>query len=256
MTRRRQKLEPLETPPEAETKPVSTTIRGTLAEWSEPLEVEVETKPGITRVDGSLAECLADMVERFDLPLDLLAYKSPYAVHRPDGNNYPQATGTPGERHVLYALVRALQPKHAVEVGVLWGVSTIQLLSALRDNGDGHLTAVDILTEIEGKRKPGHLIPNDLRKRLTLHIGVDGKDYFSSDKAAIDFLFEDASHEYDSTRAIHEASRVQLAPGALVVAHDPISRPDIQRAFVDSGISPTVYRIDGSNYGLAIWRNL
>lgn len=234
MARRRQKFEPLD----------------------KPLEVEAEAKPVITTVEGSIAECLADMVERFDLPLATLAYKSPYSVHRPDGKNYPQATGTPGERHVLYALVRALQPRHAVEIGVLWGVSTIQLLSALRDNGSGQLTSVDINREIEGKRKPGHLIPNDLRKRLMLHIGMDGKDYFSADKEPIQFLFEDASHEYDSTRAIHEASRVQLAPGALVVSHDPLSRPEIQRAFIDIGISPVVYRIDGSPYGLAIWRNL
>jgi predicted O-methyltransferase YrrM len=232
MTRRKQKFEPLDEP------------------------LEVKAKPVITTVEGSLAECLADMVERFDLPLTLLSIVAPYAAQRPDGLNYPDATGTPDERHVLYALVRVLQPKHAVEIGVLWGVSTIQLLSALRDNGSGQLTAIDINREIEGKRKPGHLISTDLRKRLTLHIGMDGKDYFSADKEPIQFLFEDASHEYDSTRAIHEASRVQLAPGALVVAHDPLSRPEIQRAFVDSGISPVVYRIDGSPYGLALWRNL
>jgi predicted O-methyltransferase YrrM len=230
----------------------------TFEEATTPIHFEEptgDTPPVITTVESSLAECLADMVERFDLPLDLLAYKSSYAVLRPDGKNYPQATGTPGERHVLYALVRALKPRHAVEIGVLWGVSTIQLLSAMWDNNYGDLTSVDILREIEGKRKPGHLIPNDFRKRLTLHIGMDGKDYFSADKEPIQFLFEDASHEYDSTRAIHEASRVQLAPGALVVSHDPLSRPEIQRAFVDIGISPVVYRIDDSPYGLALWRN-
>lgn len=216
---------------------------------------EPEVEPSVLIVAGTLAECYKDMIERFDLPDSLLAVKAPYAVQRPDGKNYPQATGTWEERHVLYALVRTLQPKNAVEVGVLWGVSTIQLLSALRDNGAGHLTAVDILTEIEGKRKPGHLIPNDLRNRLTLHIGMDGKDYFSADKPPIDFLFEDASHEYDSTKAIHLAAQVQLVPGALVVAHDPISRPEIQRAFMGIGISPVVYRINNSNYGLAIWRN-
>jgi len=225
---------------------------------SQPIE-EVTTpveQPVVLTVAGSLAECLADMMERFDLPPALLAQTAPYAVHRPDGKKYPQATGTPDERHVLYALVRALKPQHAVEIGVLWGVSTIQLLSALRDNDTGHLTAIDINTEIEGKRKPGHLIPADLRKRLTLHIGMGGEDYFSADKPVIDFLFEDASHEYDSTRTIHAAARVQLAHGALVIAHDPVSRPEIQRAFVDSGISPIIYRIDNSPYGLAIWRNL
>lgn len=216
---------------------------------------EAAVFPVVETVAGTLAECYADMIERFNLPLSLLSVKAPYAAQRPDGKNYPQATGTPDERHVLYALVRTLQPKNAVEIGVLWGVSTIQLLAALRDNGTGHLNSVDILTEIEGKRKPGHLIPNDLRNRLTLHIGMNGKDYFSADKPPIDFLFEDASHEYASTKAIHEAAKAQLAPGALVVSHDPVSRPEIQRAFVDAGISPTIYRINDSNYGLAIWRN-
>jgi predicted O-methyltransferase YrrM len=210
----------------------------------------------INHVRGTLIECLADMVARFKLPANLASYAAPYATKRPDGLAYPQSTGTVDERRVLYALVRATQPLHAVEIGVHWGVSTIQLLSALRDNKRGNLNAVDIRQTIEGGRLPGSLIPLGLRQRLTLHIGMAGEDYFSPDKPKINFLFEDASHQYDSTKAIHEAARLQLAKGALVVAHDPISRPVILKAIADCWITATVYQINGSGNGLAIWQNL
>lgn len=218
----------------------------------------VTKKPEVVTVSASLEDCLKDMAQRFDLPADELiaaANAAPYADKRMEGLNYPDATGTPDERRVMYALARVLKPAHIVEVGVLWGVSTIQWLSAVRDNDYGHVFAVDILDTIEGGRRPGHLIPDVLRNRLTLHYPLDGATYFSADKPVIDLFFEDASHEYESTKAIHQAARVRLAPNALVVAHDPISRPDIQRSFVDIGISPVVYRINDSNYGLAIWRN-
>lgn len=225
---------------------------------NKPKQAVATEKPEIAVISASLDDCLKDMAERFDLPVDELiaaAHNAPYAEKRMEGLNYPDATGTPDERRVWYALARVLKPAHIVEVGVLWGVSTIQWLSALRDNQHGAITAVDINTEIEGGRKPGHLIPDVLRNRLTLHYPMNGKDYFSADKAPIDLFFEDASHEYESTKAIHAAAKVQLAPDALCVAHDSISRPEIIRAFVDIGITPTIYRINDSNYGLAIWRN-
>lgn len=220
---------------------------------------EEVSRGGVVTITGTLIECLTDMSKRFNiLPLSelvLAAHNAPYAEKRMEGLNYPDATGTPDERRVMYALARVLTPTLVVEIGVLWGVSTIQWLSALRDNGYGHCVAVDILDTIEGGREPGHLIPDVLRTRLTLHIGMDGKDYFDADRWSIDLFFEDASHEYESTKAIHEAARVQLAPNALCVAHDPLSRPEIQRSFADIGIVPTIYRINDSNYGLAIWRN-
>lgn len=217
----------------------------------------IEKQEPVT-VSASLGECLKDMAARFNLPAEELivaATAAPYAEKRMEGLNYPDATGTPDERRVMYALARVLKPTHIVEVGVLWGVSTIQWLTALRDNQHGAMTAIDINNEIEGGRKPGHLIPDVLRNRLTLHIGMLGENYFSADKPPIDLFFEDASHEYENTKVIHLAAKKQLAPGALVVAHDPLSRPEIQRSFADIGIVPTIYRINDSNYGLAIWRN-
>lgn len=217
----------------------------------------VENQEPVT-ISASLGECLKDMATRFNLPAEELivaATAAPYAEKRMEGLNYPDATGTSDERRVWYALARVLKPAHIVEVGVLWGVSTIQWLSALRDNQHGTITAVDINNEIEGGRKPGHLIPDVLRNRLALHIGMEGKDYFSADKTPIDLFFEDASHEYESTKTIHAAAQVQLAPNALCVAHDSISRPEIIRSFVDIGIMPTIYRINDSAFGLAIWRN-
>lgn len=63
-------------------------------------------------------------------------------VHCPDGLNTGGIEYTEGE--VLYALVRILQPRVAIETGVAEGVSSAFFLQALEDNGDGQLYSIDL----------------------------------------------------------------------------------------------------------------
>jgi len=46
--------------------------------------------------------------------------------------------------NVLYALVRAARPQTVVEFGTSYGISTLYLAAAVRDNGIGHVTTTEL----------------------------------------------------------------------------------------------------------------
>ncbi|QDY07751.1 methyltransferase [Micromonospora sp. HM134] len=72
----------------------------------------------------------------------------------------PAPTATPQERSdlledvympisarggdLLYALVRAARPQTVVEFGTSYGISTLYLAAAVRDNGTGHVTTTEL----------------------------------------------------------------------------------------------------------------
>ncbi len=100
----------------------------------------------------------------------------------------PAAIGL-AERTYLYAILRTLKPRVAVETGVANGFSTAFALLALERNGEGQLYSIDFPREIgkdDGRRastrargrpgsrrraRPGWLVPDDLRERWTLRLG-------------------------------------------------------------------------------------
>ena len=104
---------------------------------------------------------------------------------------------TPGgiglaERTYLYAIMRTLKPRVAVETGVANGFSTAFALLALERNGEGHLYSVDFPREVgrdadEGfyqgigkagippESTSGWLIPEHLRGRWTLRLGPSSR---------------------------------------------------------------------------------
>lgn len=208
-------------------------------------------------IRGTLDYCLEDLADRFDIPFSSIwqyAQVAPYADRLPN-RAYPKATGTPSERRILYALARYSQPITAVECGVNWGVSTIQIASALKDNGHGHLTAIDIRATIEGNRPVGALIPSTLRKHITMQGGKDASVVIPA-ISSIDYLFEDASHTYEDTFAIYIAALPNLRAGAWMISHDAVNRPAVLRAIQDCGLEPIVYVPDGTRNGVAICRNL
>lgn len=209
-------------------------------------------------INGTLPECIADIAERFGLGETALlsqALSAPYADKHPDGRQYPGATGVPDERRLWYGIVSTLKPNNLVECGVNWGVSTIQFLSAIRDNQTGKLTSVDVREFIEGNRPVGAAIPKSLRKNFRLLPGWDAVTYLKGHHESIDFFFEDTNHTYETTRLIYETVQSRLSPGALCVSHDPISAPPVVRGMVDAGCAPIIYHINGKGTGIAVWQN-
>lgn len=72
-----------------------------------------------------------------------------------------------------YALVRSLSPETVVETGVCNGMSTLCVLAALEETGRGSLYSVDLPDEerLPAGRRPGWIVPDDLRSRWDLTLG-------------------------------------------------------------------------------------
>jgi predicted O-methyltransferase YrrM len=156
--------------------------------------------------------------------------------------NTGRATGRDGygEGLRLYAVLRKLGPRVAVETGVCNGVSTAFLLLALAENGDGELHSVD-LPEIAGEdyapgtffdgkggavvpadEEPGWMVPADLRDRWHLELGrsQDLLPPLLERLGSIDFFMHDSEHSEDCMRFEFETAWAALREGGVLAADD------------------------------------
>lgn len=108
------------------------------------------------------------------------------------------------EGQFLYALVRALQPEHALEIGVFAGVSSQHIIEALGANDKGGLISVDIATTN---------YPTGESRWNILH-----QDATTADLPPADFVFEDSAHNFTDASAILD--KVQALNPRVVVSHD------------------------------------
>ncbi|CCB75408.1 MULTISPECIES: class I SAM-dependent methyltransferase [Streptomycetaceae] len=92
------------------------------------------------------------------------------------------------EAEITYLLVREHRPDKLVEIGTFYGWSTMWLLSALRDNGKGHLYSFDIVDNVV-RNVPAELAAD----RWTFTKG-DVREHLSKVPSDTDYLFIDADH--------------------------------------------------------------
>lgn len=124
---------------------------------------------------------------------------------------------------LLYQLVRATGARNVVEFGTSFGLSTLHLAAALRDNGGGQV----ITSEFEpGKaaRAQAHLEQTGLADLVTIRIG-DALETLARDiPAPVDLvLLDGAKALYGDILALLEP---RLRPGALIVADNVDYCPD------------------------------
>jgi hypothetical protein len=117
------------------------------------------------------------------------------------------------EAEITYLLLRHHQPANVVEIGTYYGWSTSWILSALRDNGTGHLHSFDIVDHAT-THVPEHLSADrwtftkgDVRAKIT-HIPTN-----------TDYLFIDASHF-----KMHDGARSEpvLVAYGITTTGDPV----------------------------------
>ncbi|OBI14122.1 O-methyltransferase [Mycobacterium sp. E2497] len=53
----------------------------------------------------------------------------------------------PDSGRLLYSLVRAVKPTTIVEYGMSYGISTLHLAAAVRDNGTGHIITTEMSSQ-------------------------------------------------------------------------------------------------------------
>jgi len=129
---------------------------------------------------------------------------------------------------LLYTLVRTRRPKIAVEFGTSFGISTIHIAAALRDNGEGKLIATELnpnkaLRAAEHVRQAGFADLVEVRRGDAFETLLDVK--------AIDFLLLDAWKGL--YLPMLKKLEPVLNPGCLIVADDIKLFPEMLQAYVD-----------------------
>ena len=138
----------------------------------------------------------------------------------------------------LHALVRELEPRHVVEVGVSSGVSSAYLLDALELNGAGTLHSVDLPRlaphrtrgskygswTLPPGRSSGWAVPFRLRRRWDLRLG-DKREVLpllAAELPDIELFVYDVPHDDEGALREFLGLDARMAPGAVAIAdHGP-----------------------------------
>jgi len=154
----------------------------------------------------------------------------------------PYSLGAIGYRDglYLYAVLRTLRPRLAVETGVANGFSTAFLLQALETNDEGALHSIDLPREVgreyepgtfyegEGRAgiprgsEPGWLVPQRLKERWTLILGRSQEELppLLEQIGTIDFFMHDSEHSFDCMWFEFDRAWSALRPGGVLVSDD------------------------------------
>jgi hypothetical protein len=140
----------------------------------------------------------------------------------------------------LYAVLRHVRPRIAVETGVANGFSTAFALLALERNADGRLYSVDLPREVgreydpgafyegEGRAgipagsEPGWLIPPELKKRWSLTLGrtQDELPPLLERLGTIDSFMHDSEHSFECMWFEFNEAWPHLRDGGVLFSDD------------------------------------
>jgi predicted O-methyltransferase YrrM len=130
---------------------------------------------------------------------------------------------SPETGRLLYTLVRSSRARNIVEFGTSFGISTLHLAAALRDNGGGHL----ITTEFEPSkvtRAKQHLAEGGLSDLVEFREGDALQTLSANLPDSIDLLLLDGAKSlYLEILSLIEP---RLNPGALIVADNADFNPE------------------------------
>ena len=128
-------------------------------------------------------------------------FRSGY-VEDAQGNTYQHASAsvTFETGALLYDFTRAFRPESTLEIGMAYGISTLFICQAHRDNGAGCHTAIDPFQE-EGFKSIGLLNVERANLKDLLRFHQDSSDevlpQFCAQNKRFDFAFIDGSHLFD-----------------------------------------------------------
>ncbi|WP_411835445.1 O-methyltransferase [Pseudomonas chlororaphis subsp. aurantiaca] len=116
---------------------------------------------------------------------------------------------------LLYMLAHSTRARHIVEFGTSFGISTLHLAAALRDNGGGRLIGSEFeASKVQRARQ--HLLEGGLADLVEIREGDALKTLAVDLPEAIDLLLLDGAKAlYADILALVES---RLRPGALIVA--------------------------------------
>lgn len=122
---------------------------------------------------------------------------------------------SPEAGDLLYNLVRAVRPRTVVEFGTSYGISTLYLAAAVRDNGAGHVITTE-LSEVKAAAARRTFAETGLDDVITLREG-DARATLTG-LESVDFVLLDGWK--DLYVPVLRQLEPHLAPGTLVAADD------------------------------------
>ena len=126
---------------------------------------------------------------------------------------------SPEGGRLLYTLVRASRPATVVEFGTSFGISTIHLAAAVRDNGAGRVVSTE-LNAAKAARARANLAEAGLADLVTILEG-DARETLAGLPGPVGFVLLDGWK--DLYLPVLRLLEPRLTPGALVVADDTVS---------------------------------
>lgn len=124
------------------------------------------------------------------------------SVQHPSGKVLPLNSAiSVAEANALYRVLRKCQPETCIEVGMAYGVSTLTILTALKDNGKGRLISIDPYPDWQSGMEVA--LANVERTGLShLHMHIRepsfrGLPKLLTDGLSIEFAYIDGWHSFD-----------------------------------------------------------
>lgn len=166
--------------------------------------------------DGALMAQIADGWGDVDPVAEILAreaadYRGLYCGF---ADNYLNVSAEFGQ--FLYICGRTRQAKNVVEFGTSFGVSTIHLAAALRDNGGGHLIGTE-LEATKARRANENLAAAGLADIVDIRVG-DALDTLRDGVGDVDLVLLDGA--FSLYLPVLELLEPRLSPGALVLGEN------------------------------------
>ncbi|ASQ96410.1 class I SAM-dependent methyltransferase [Streptomyces sp. 11-1-2] len=130
---------------------------------------------------------------------------------------------------LLYNLVRAIRPATVVEFGMSFGISTLHLAAAVRDNGTGRVITTEMSKEkIAAARRT--FAETGLDDVITVLEG-DARETLADLDGSVDLLLLDGWK--DLCLPVLRMLEPRLRPGTLVVADDVDQGEGLLRSYLD-----------------------
>jgi predicted O-methyltransferase YrrM len=123
---------------------------------------------------------------------------------------------------LLYTLIRAVRPATVIEFGTSFGISTLYLAAAVRDNGAGRVISTELNASKAAARRT--FASTGLDDLITVLEG-DARETLAGVGGAVDFVLLDGWK--DLCLPVLGLLEPRLAPGTLVVADD-VDLADLQ----------------------------
>ncbi|MDN5929829.1 MAG: class I SAM-dependent methyltransferase [Pseudonocardia sp.] len=123
------------------------------------------------------------------------------------------------EAEITYLLLRDTAPAHVMELGTFHGWSTTWILSALRDNGSGHLHSFDRIDHVV------RTVPADLSDGRWTFLHGEVRERLADVPRDAGYLFVDAAHSSRFARWYVEHLFPIVPAGIPVSVHDVFHGP-------------------------------